>query len=813
MLKPYPVFFNVRIKKFSFEKGKNMFLRILKKDFKRKRTMNIILLLFVLMVVTFIGGSVKDLTILTGSLNRFLDRAGVKDFYIFLVENEQSEADMKEWLANEERVEEYEYSDSVVVGKTNLKSSGAVPLELSSTTVICGQKSEDFLFFDEKDKELHIKEGEIYLPRQIWEKNELKKGDKLTLQYDGYEKEFTAAGWFKDAIMGSNMMGTKRILVHDADYQDLIANTELLHIAAIAIETENTDWIVSEISSRSFNVMSLVDKDLIEMSYIFDVIVTLVLMVVSLCLILIALLLLRFTIGVTIQEETKEIGILKAIGIKNSRIRGLYSSKYFVLSLLGAVLGFAFSIPFGDLFIQEAAQNIVMETGQKNYFVNFFCAVLVVAFVTGFAYQCTGKMKRMSSITAIRSGNTGERFSQKGFLKLHRQPKIPAVLFLSCNDILSNFSKYMILLVTFAVGLLLIILPVNSLNTLADDSIVTAFGMQQKDIYLVVDEEVGQIVSNHSREYVENLLSSMQKTLEENGIPAEVSIELTYNFGVSKGEKSARSMAQQGIGLDAADYTCIQGDAPRQCNEIMLTKLIADKIGAVPGDTVIIPIGEEQKEYVVSGLYQSMLSMGEGIRFHQEEQIDGSFLSGYFGIQLDLQGEYTGQEIENIMEQVAGLFPDMKVFGAGDYINYFIGSITEYMGGIRLLIILVVICIYILVSVMMVKTFVTKERGEISMLKGLGFSNRSLMWWQSGRIGILLFGASALGILLSGPLSYVTTVPIFQLMGAESVDFVVRPMETFVGYPLLLLVVTMAASLLAATGIRKIHTNEINNME
>lgn len=790
-----------------------MFLRILKKDFKRKRTMNLILLLFVLMSVMFIGGSVKDLTVLTGSLNRFFDLAGVKDVYIFLEGNEQVKKDVESWLADEDRVEGYEYSDSVIVGKDNLKNVGQDSLELSTTTVLCGQNSDHFLFFNEKDEILEVKEGEIYLPRQIWEKNQLKKGDILTLRYDGYEKEFVAAGWFKDALMGSNMMGTKRILIHDADYQDIIAKTELLHLAAITIEAKDTDWITSELSQRSFSVMSLIDRDMIEMTYVFDVIITLILIVVSLCLILIALLLLRFTIGVTIQEETREIGILKAIGIKSSSIRRLYSSKYFILSLVGALSGFACSIPFGNLFIREAAQNIVMESGQNAYFVNFLCAVLVVVFVTGFAYHCTGKMKKMSSMDAIRNGNNGERFSKKGFLNLHKQTKIPTVLFLSCNDILSNLKKYILLLFTFAVGLLLIILPVNSLNTLADDSIVTAFGMQQKDIYLVWDEDAAQIVSHHSREYVEDLLSSIQEKLAENEIPAEVSIELTYNFGVVKGEKSRRSIAQQGIGMDASDYTCIQGDTPRQRNEVMLTKQIADEIGAVPGDTVIIIMGEEEREYVVSGLNQTMLSMGEGIRFHQDEQIDGSLLSGYFGIQLDLQGEYTEQKIEEIKEQVAELFPDGEVYGPGDYIDHLIGGIVGYMGDVRLVIILVVISIYILVSVMMVKTFITKERGEISMLKSIGFSNRSLMCWQSGRIGILLISASVLGILLSGPLSRVTTEPIFKLMGAVSVDFVVRPVETFIGYPLLLLAVTMTASLFAATDIRKIRTNEMNHME
>ena len=60
-----------------------MFFDILKRDLKRKKTMNVIVLLFVILSVMFISSSVTNLLAVTGSLDSFLDKAGVGDYVVF----------------------------------------------------------------------------------------------------------------------------------------------------------------------------------------------------------------------------------------------------------------------------------------------------------------------------------------------------------------------------------------------------------------------------------------------------------------------------------------------------------------------------------------------------------------------------------------------------------------------------------------------------------------------------------------------------------------------------------------------------------
>lgn len=65
-----------------------------------------------------------------------------------------------------------------------------------------------------------------------------------------------------------------------------------------------------------------------------------------------------------------------------------------------------------------------------------------------------------------------------------------------------------------------------------------------------------------------------------------------------------------------------------------------------------------------------------------------------------------------------------------------------------------------------------KEKGEIAMLKAVGFKNASLITWQTMRIGIVLLISIVIGTLLSTPLSKMSVGPAFKMMGAQSIEFV-----------------------------------------
>ncbi len=59
---------------------------------------------------------------------------------------------------------------------------------------------------------------------------------------------------------------------------------------------------------------------------------------------LIAMLCIRFTIITSMEEDYREIGVMKAIGIHNKDIQKLYITKYIVISAGGCICGYILSL-------------------------------------------------------------------------------------------------------------------------------------------------------------------------------------------------------------------------------------------------------------------------------------------------------------------------------------------------------------------------------------------------------------------------------------------------------------------------------------
>jgi putative ABC transport system permease protein len=312
---------------------------------------------------------------------------------------------------------------------------------------------------------------------------------------------------------------------------------------------------------------------------------------------------------------------------------------------------------------------------------------------------------------------------------------------------------------------------------------------------------------------MKDYLKETENTLRINGMEATVSNEMAFKFKISLGDYGYNSMALQGTGVTADQYRYTKGLPPLYENEVALTHMTADEIGAKIGDTVRIKTGDEEKDFVVTAIYQSMNNLGEGIRFSEMTELDYRYAFSSFAIQVSFEDNPSGKELKKRMDAIGKLFPDYRIYTGGEYVSSMMGNIADQLEGIKQIILLVIITINMLVAVLMVKTFITKEKGEIGMLKSIGFRNLAIIQWQVLRIGIILFVSTILGTLLSNPISQISSGQVFKMMGASHIEFVVKPGEVYFFYPLLIFIMTMVASGLVALQVRRISAQETNNIE
>ena len=138
-----------------------MFLRILKKDLKRKKGINIILLIFMILAVMFVASSVNNILVVNNATDYCLEKGSVPDKYISIYEDNE---ELDNWLKSNSLVKDYSKNKAITISQGNINSFNGKSGEKYSTlnaTMLQSQWNTHMLIYDKDKKLLNIKDGQI----------------------------------------------------------------------------------------------------------------------------------------------------------------------------------------------------------------------------------------------------------------------------------------------------------------------------------------------------------------------------------------------------------------------------------------------------------------------------------------------------------------------------------------------------------------------------------------------------------------------------------------------------------------------------
>lgn len=789
-----------------------MYLNILKKDLKRKRAMNIILLLFIILATMFVASSVNNIINVTTALDSYFEMANAPD-YLVATMNKNLVIDIDETVSSAGAVDSYEAENILFLSSDNFIYEDENIITPGGTHLVHSDICMNYFLSDGSILET-VEPDEFYMTEAKADALGVDVGDKLIIELNGVKREFVLAGKIKDALFGPNQLSFTRYIISEEDFEYFLSaeNTEeyyggtLVYIYSTDIKTALT-----QIKPLVNNSILTMDRAFMKFCYIFDMIVVGILLVVSIILIIIAFVVLRFTISFTLSEEFREIGVMKAIGISNFKIRGLYLVKYMGLSVIGAAIGLALSFPFGEMLMSVSSQTIIIGN-QSPILVNILCAVLVITVILLFCYGCTGKVKKMSPIDAIRNGQTGERFRKKSLMSLGKS-KLPATPFLALNDIVSSPKRYGIISLTFFLCLSLMLILSATVSTMNSGSLSATLGWADCDIYLD-SKIIMECMMEDGREKLEKHLDDMEQTLEENGIPAKCYQEVMFNLPVSFGENESNISIYQGTGTTMDMYEYTVGTAPKNTDEIAITRIAADKLNANIGDTITIKTIDGDKEYIISAFFQSMNMQGMGIRLHSDEYINYVQAQGGLNTQIMFTDNPDSKEMEVRIEEIQRIFPDYEnIETCAETVKDMLG-VADTLAAVKSLIVILTIVIAALITVLMERSFIAKEQGEIALMKAVGTRNGKIYAYHALRFLFVGMIAVLIGEIFAMPLTHLCIDPIFKMMGMElAVDYSINPVEMFLTFPVIILATTTLSAFFTALYTRKIKSSDTANIE
>ena len=790
-----------------------MYLNILKRDLKRKKTMNIILLIFVILSAMFMASSVNNILAVTTGLDTFFEKADMADYYVLAIDNDGKE--FKESLDNLDAVTGYRREETLFTTGKNIEINGKRINDLSKAALFMSVDNTQINYFT-PDNELitKVEPGKAYVSGPFGKDNNLMIGDKFTLVVGDTEREFEYLGRTKDALLGSDFMGNPRVIMNDKDYEYLCGDEEAKYYKGGVYYIDTTDVAAVEaMIGDQQGVLFPGNNSLIKTTYIMSMIIAALLLIVGVFLIIISFVVLKYTIGFTISEEFREIGVMKAIGMRNSSIRLLYLTKYFAITLAGSLIGFVVSMPFSDLMLDSVSASMYIES-ENSVFVAALCSVAVIIITLLFCWGSTKKIKNLSPIDAVRNGTTGERFRKKSLMHLSKS-KLNSTAFLAVNDITSSKKKYSIVTVIFALLMLLVMILANTANTLNSDKLLFLLGCTESDAYITLADETRKAVSSNvdAQQAITDIINDVEAKLEDNNIPGTVHVEAMYNATVICKDKRTGVMFQHCPDTKAGDYTYGEGVAPENSSEVALSYLTAEKLNVGVGDTITLLVGGEEKECMVTALFQTFNQLGSVCRLHEDFEVSELELASLFGFQVDFDDNLTKEESEERIETLKDIFDTKQVFNSADFVKDCTGA-ADTIESVKNLVLFITLVIVVLIAVLMERSFISSEKAEIALMKAIGFSNKSIIWHHTLRFAIVAGIASIVAVLFCYPLTKLAMDPVMSVMGAVSgVGYEIVPFEIFFVYPAIVVAVTIIAAFFTSLFTNTIKSSDASNIE
>ncbi|MCA1754849.1 MAG: ABC transporter permease [Spirochaeta sp.] len=580
--------------------------RILRRDAVRNRVIMVVIFALVAMSA-FLLSSGAGLIV---QLKTSIDALFAQSMAPHLVQMHAGELDRKQvegWAAANPLVDQYQIVEMITVDGSHLTLGSWPSTEdngVMDISFVVQNEHFDFLL-DRNNQPMLPGPGEIGVPLYYREARDLALGDRVRIDTGAFSREFRIAGFVRDAMMNPSIIHSKRFLVHQSDYAALRSNLpgiEYLIEFHLSDASRTGELAAAYTEARLPDRGPSVDHRIFRVfNALTDGMVAAVVVVLSLLLMLIAVLCLRFTIVATIEEDYREIGVMKAIGMDRRDIRRIYLIKYIALGGIAAVAGYLVSLAAGPAlranitdFLGSAEAPLMLQLIPPA------AAVLVGAMVVGSAALILRRVHRISAVAALRGRAVDGGLRRVGVLPLRTGRRAAVNIVLGIRDVTQRPRLFALVVGIFAVCSAIILVPFHFHSTLNDPSLTAYMGISRSDIR--IDLRQTDRVATRFEEMVDTVAADAEV--------ARFSPLVTARFTLLHENGTQESMAVETGDFSRFPLEFVKGAAPRGENEIALSVLNAQDLERSLGDSLVLLVDGKERALTVSGIYQDVTNGG-----------------------------------------------------------------------------------------------------------------------------------------------------------------------------------------------------------
>lgn len=641
----------------------------------------------------------------------------------------------------------------------------------------------DFLLNPEQQV-IQPRPGEVYLPQVLIKTGFAKVGDTIRIG----ERALTVRGILRDSQMNSSLASSKRLLVHADDFQALRPKGNLEYLIEFRLNDlsrlsafENA-YAGSNLEANGPTVTYPLFRLINAFS---DGIMIAVLLFISVVIVSISFLCIRFTLLSKIENEIREISILKAIGIRNYAIKQIYLAKYFAVALLGCSLGYGLSLPLAAPLLKPIWMTFgKAETSRFGILLPLAGVGFIFVMVLSFVSLVLRNIGKISVAAARQYAGTPQKKGLAAIRLSGRNHQNPAS-FLALQDILLRPKLYLSIALIWILSFFIMVLPMHLHTTISSPSFVNYMGIGQAD--LRVDIQQTDDISAKVTEIAEQMANDPRIQQYE---------VFTSKILDVKEKETVKKLKVEFGNFESFPIHYSSGKAPVLADEIALSFLQAEDWKKQVGDSIILIVNGKEKRMRISGIYSDITHGGKTAKatFHEGE------LPVLWAILIADAKENT--PLQELATEYQNSFPYAKIGSFQHYIRQLYGTTLDSVKYAGQMAVAIGLMISGFITLLFLGLLIAKDRHSISVLKAIGFRGEEVQKQYLLRIFYVFVFSILAGIFLTNTLGTWIGGLWMGQMGIRDFHFVVSPLFTYLGYPLLLFSVIAAS---AYVGIRKIN--------
>lgn len=768
-----------------------MYYRIVRNDMVKSKAITLTTTIFVAAAAMLVSLAAILVVNLLGSIDTLMARAKTPHF-MQMHAGEIDTARLTAFAQQNNNVGDHQVLEFLNVDGARIGFNGRSLADSVQDNGFSTQSTRFDYLLDLDGNVIHVSDGQLYVPICYMKDNTTKVGDKAVIG----DKEFIVAGFLRDSQMNSMLSSSKRFLVSENDYAEIkrLGSPEYLIEFRLkdpsALGAFETAYTSAGLEANGPTITYPLFK---MFNAISDGLMIAIMLLVSALVVAIAFMCIRFTLLAKIEDDYREIGVMKAIGLRVSDIKKIYLAKYASMAAVGCVLGFALSFVFRGPLLE----NIRLYMGESG---NPLLASLLgiggtlIVFLAIVAYV-NGVLKRFRTISAaeaVRFGTSQERAAGARRFRLSTNSLFPTNMFLGIKDVLGRLSLYGTMLAVLVISAFIMIVPQNLNTTISSESFVRYMGIGSYDLRIDIQQ------TNNIPEKVADIVRAMNSDSAITKVAALAT--RTYRVKMADG-------SEEHLKIELGDHSVFPvlysaGSAPAADDEIALSAINADALGKKVGDRMTLVIGGKEKTLAVSGIYSDITNGGKTAK--------AVFVDNSAEIMRAVISAQVADEslVAQKVSDYAGRFGFGKVSDVDEFIAQTFGST---MGSIRkaaYAAIAVALVMTGLVTLLFMKLLVAKDRYSIAVMKAFGFTNADITAQFLSRSVFVLAVGIVGGTLLANTLGEVLAGRVIASLGAASFSFEVDALSAYLLSPLMMVCSVLIATMAGTSGMGHIKISE-----